>query len=139
MASSYEQTVDENVFTLGNLQLNLDNFRLAVDGEIMDITYLETELLRLLCLRPNAVITYEELTNLLWQRTNRASARHLNVLIHRLRAKLAGSYPYSIETVRGRGYGLLRARETEFAFAGPRAATESPAFTSSPRRTEAGP
>jgi len=39
--------------------------------------------------------------------------RHLNVLVHRLRSKLAGSYPYWIETVRGRGYGLLKAREVE--------------------------
>jgi len=31
------------------------------------------------------------------------------VLIHRLRGKLAGSPQFVIETVRGRGYGLLRA------------------------------
>jgi len=45
----------------------------------------------------------------LWGDASRRSLRHLNVLIHRLRGKLAGSPQFVIETVRGRGYGLLRA------------------------------
>src|SRR5436190_12050989 len=120
MVSMQDESAPQSVYTLGNLTLNLENFRLAIDEAVVDLTYLEIELLRLLFLKPNAVITYEDITTMLWQRTNRASARHLNVLIHRLRIKLAGSYPYAIETVRGRGYGLLKARETEFAFAEPR-------------------
>jgi DNA-binding response OmpR family regulator len=138
MVSMQEESDPQGVYTLGNLTLNLDNYRLAIGEEVVDLTFLELELLRLLVLKPNAVIRYDDMTRMLWQRTNRASTRHLNVLIHRLRAKLAGSYPYAIETVRGRGYGLLRSRETEFAFAHSGASVESPVpFAEASRRTEA--
>ena len=96
--------------TLGNLSINFDNFRVVVGAEAVELTYLEVEVLRFLLLNPNRVIPYDELTQSLWQNSERSSTRHLAVLIHRLRAKLVGLDPYVIETVRNRGYGLLRSR-----------------------------
>src|SRR3954462_4148023 len=103
------------VLTLGNLSLNLDNFRVVVGSNVVDLTYSELELLNLFFGQPDRVIPYEEMTRVLWENAERGSLRHLNVLVHRLRAKLAGSDPYVIETVRGRGYGLLKSREAEVA------------------------
>ena len=96
--------------SLGNLKLDLESYRVSVDGRSVEITYREFELLRILARQPGRVLPYELLTSSLWGVFDRRRLRHLNVVVHSLRAKLAGSRPYAIETVRGRGYGLLKAR-----------------------------
>jgi len=105
----------QGVLTLGNLSLNLDNFRVVVGDTVVDLTYSELELLHLFFSQHDRVIPYEELTRGLWSNDERGSIRHLNVLVHRLRNKLVGSDTYVIETVRGRGYGLLKSRAAEVA------------------------
>jgi DNA-binding response OmpR family regulator len=101
------------VISLGNLSLNLENFRVAIGGELVDVTYHELELLRIFLDNPNRILSYESLARQIWGNAERLTTRHLNVLVHRLRLKLTGSHPYVIETVRGRGYGLLKSREVE--------------------------
>jgi DNA-binding response OmpR family regulator len=115
MASSNVEQVpnQQTVVSIGNLSLNLDNYRVAIGGEIIDLTYHEIELLHMLVENAGRVLSYETLARAIWGNAERVSTRHLNVLVHRLRTKLAGSNPYWIETVRGRGYGLLKAQETE--------------------------
>ena len=93
--------------------MNLDNYRVAIDGDIVDLTYHEIELLHLLMENAGRILSYEMLARSIWGNAERVTTRHLNVLVHRLRTKLAGSNPYWIETVRGRGYGLLKAPEME--------------------------
>ncbi len=95
------------VITLGNLSLNLWNYRASVDGAAIGLTYQELELLRLLARNADRVVPFEVLERDLWQSAGRRETRRLNVLAFRLRAKLSASYPYRLETVRGRGYGLL--------------------------------
>jgi DNA-binding response OmpR family regulator len=102
-----------DVITLGNLSLNLSNFRLTVEGKPVALTFHELELLRLFIEQPDRVITYQFLCESLWGESTHAAVRHLNVLVHRLRTKLPRAHPYAIETVRGRGYGLLKAHEAE--------------------------
>jgi DNA-binding response OmpR family regulator len=98
------------VVSVGNITVNLDSYRVAVDGDIVDLTYHEIELLHLLMENADRILSYDTLTRSIWGVSERFTTRHLNVLVHRLRTKLAGSKPYWIETVRGRGYGLLKAR-----------------------------
>ena len=105
----------DSVRVLGNLSLNLDNYRVGVGSEVVNLTFHELELLRIFFAQPDRVIAYEEITRQLWGDTERGTLRHLNVLVHRLRSKLGSSEPYSIETVRGRGYGLLKSRASEAA------------------------
>jgi len=105
----------EGVRTLGNLSLNLNSYRVAVGTEVIGLTYHELELLRVFFDQYDRVIPYKEITERIWGTSERTALRHLNVLVHRLRTKIADSYPYVIETVRGRGYGLLKAREAESA------------------------
>ena len=57
--------------------------------------------------RLGRVVPYDDLVENLWGLSDRAALRRLNVVVHRLRAKLGGLQCYRIETVRGRGYGLL--------------------------------
>ena len=105
----------EGVRTLGNLSLNLNSYRVAVGQDVIGLTYHELELLRVFFDQYDRVISYKEITERIWGTSERTALRHLNVLVHRLRTKIASSYPYVIETVRGRGYGLLKAREAESA------------------------
>ena len=105
----------EGVRTLGNLSLNLNSYRVAVGQDVIGLTYHELELLRVFFDQYDRVIPYKEITERIWGTSERTALRHLNVLVHRLRTKIAASYPYVIETVRGRGYGLLKAREAESA------------------------
>jgi DNA-binding response OmpR family regulator len=103
-----EAVSQDGLRVLGNLKLDLDTYRMSVAGRPVETTYYELELLRLLLDQPGRIIDYTEITQTLWGAADRGALRHLNVLVHRLRAKLADSSPYSIETVRGRGYGLLK-------------------------------
>ena len=107
----HETSNHQTVISIGNLSVNLDNYRVAISGDIVDLTYHEIELLHLLMENAGRILSYETLALSIWGNAERVTTRHLNVLVHRLRSKLAGSNPYWIETVRGRGYGLLKARE----------------------------
>lgn len=110
---SDDETSATSVRTLGNLSLNLANYRVGIGHEVVDLTYHELELLRIFFDKPDRVIPYAEITQAIWGDSQRATTRHLNVLVHRLRSKLTASHPYVIETVRGRGYGLLKLRDAE--------------------------
>jgi DNA-binding response OmpR family regulator len=103
-----EVSADANVRGLGNISLNLGNYGASVNGQSIDLTFKEWELLLLLLSRPDQVITYAELTEALWGRQEHVRTKTLNVLVYRLRAKLKGAEPYQISTVRGRGYGLIK-------------------------------
>ncbi len=96
------------IWTLGNISLNLRNFRTNVGGQPIELSYREWELLRLMGSRPDQIIAYSDLTSALWGSPGTARRRTLSVLVHRLRAKLESSGPYMIRTVRGRGYGLVK-------------------------------
>lgn len=105
--------LNAEIITLGNLTLNQSNFRLTMEGTPVALTFHELELLRLFFRQPDRVIPYQALCEELWGESSHAAVRHLNVLVHRLRVKLPRAYPYAIETVRGRGYGLLKAPDAE--------------------------
>jgi DNA-binding response OmpR family regulator len=93
--------------TLGNLSLDLNRFVACIDDGVVDLTYHEIELLRLFFDNEGRVLPFEFWARGVLGRTDESARRHLAVLVHRLRNKIAGSWPYVIETVRGRGYGLV--------------------------------
>jgi DNA-binding response OmpR family regulator len=91
----------------GNIDLDLATFQVSVGNGPAKLTYQEFELLRHLADFRDHVVSFDVLNGLIWGATGSAETKRLNVLVCRLRAKLAESFPYQIETVRGRGYGLL--------------------------------
>jgi two-component system KDP operon response regulator KdpE len=103
----------EPPLSLGNLALDLNTYRAIIDGEVIDVTFNELEVLRVLFGHADRIVPYKVITSELWARSDRSALRNLNVIVHRLRAKLARSWPYLIETVRGRGYGLVISRESK--------------------------
>jgi DNA-binding response OmpR family regulator len=97
------------LLSLGNLSLNLNTFEVTVGSEVVTTSYQEFELLRELMQNENRIIPHDALTRVLWNETGKPAVRRLNVLMHRLRTKLAVSAPYRLRTVRSRGYGLIAA------------------------------
>jgi DNA-binding response OmpR family regulator len=97
------------LLSLGNIHLDLDTYVATVDDEIVALTYLQFELLRLLVENPGRILPYQFWSLGVLARNDYGAQRHLAVLVHGLRQKIAGARPYVIRTVRGRGYGLLLA------------------------------
>ncbi|MGE0060011.1 MAG: winged helix-turn-helix domain-containing protein [Dehalococcoidia bacterium] len=96
------------VLVLGNLVLNLDTYEATIDGWPVELSYNEFELVGVLATERNRVLPYELIVQRLWKDSDHGSVRHLHVVVHRLRSKLANLRPYEIRTVRGRGYGLVQ-------------------------------
>ena len=92
---------------LGNVSVDLATFKVTVGFRPANLTYQEFELLRYLVDFRDRVVSFDVLSGLLWGSTGPKETRRLNVLVCRLRSKLRNSFPYRLETVRGRGYGLL--------------------------------
>ena len=107
VSTARSQATAEETLSLGNLEVDSSLFRLRIANRPVELSYFEFELMRMLSEQPDRVLPYDTLTNGLWSATGRNETRRLQVLVHRLRAKLVGSHPYNVETVRGRGYGLV--------------------------------
>ena len=88
----------------GTLVLNLETYQAAVAGRVMDLTYMEYELLRFLASNPGKVFTRETLLNRVWGYEYYGGARTVDVHVRRLRAKLGEEHAHLIQTVRSVGY-----------------------------------
>ena len=73
-------------------------------GKVLDLTYMEYELLRFLAARPGKVFTRETLLSRVWGYEYYGGARTVDVHVRRLRAKLGEEHAHLIQTVRSVGY-----------------------------------
>jgi len=87
----------------GGLVVNLDEHTVSVDGERVQLTYKEFELLRLFLSHPGMAYTREQLFTQVWEMDYLGDSRTLDMHIRTLRQKL-DSYGKMIETVRNVGY-----------------------------------
>ena len=99
-------TREATALTAGNLHVDLEQYQAFVSGTPVVLTYQEFELLRLLIAGRDRILSFDDLIEQLWHGSAVGTRRRLGVVICRLRAKLAHSWPYRIQTVRSRGYGL---------------------------------
>ncbi len=85
------------------LEINLDLFKVTLNGKEIDLTISEFNILKLLALRPDRVFSRQQIIDAIRGDGYEVTARAVDVQIHGLRKKLgqAGSL---IETVRGVGY-----------------------------------
>jgi two-component system alkaline phosphatase synthesis response regulator PhoP len=88
----------------GPLLLNLETYQAAVAGRVLDLTYMEYELLRFLAAHPTKVFTRETLLSRVWGYEYYGGARTVDVHVRRLRAKLGEEHAHLIQTVRSVGY-----------------------------------
>ena len=84
--------------------MNLETYQASIAGRVMDLTYMEYELLRFLATNPNRVFTRETLLSRVWGYEYYGGARTVDVHVRRLRAKLGEEHAHLIQTVRSVGY-----------------------------------
>jgi len=71
---------------------------------VLDLTYMEYELLKFLAGHPGKVFTRETLLSRVWGYEYYGGARTVDVHVRRLRAKLGEEHAHLIQTVRSVGY-----------------------------------
>jgi len=89
-----------------DLVLNVDTYQAAIDGEPLDLTHMEYELLKFLASSPGRVFTREVLLSRGWGYDYFGGARTVDVHVRRLRSKLGERHASMIQTVRSVGYSL---------------------------------
>ena len=100
------------VLQVGTLEVRPDEFVAAVEGQVLDLTVRELQLLTALARRHDRIVTREELYTAVWQRPFRANERSVDVYVKRLRRKLTAALPGAewIHTHYGFGYRLSSSR-----------------------------
>ena len=94
-----------NSLKLDGLVLNLDERTVLIDGQRVNLTYKEYELLHLFLSQPGIAFTREQLLVNVWDTEYMGETRTVDMHIRTLRQKL-GRYGQLIETVRNVGYRL---------------------------------
>ena len=88
-----------------NLEVNLEEHKMLVDGEEVVLTLKEFELLKKFLLHPGIVFSRDKLLNDIWGYEFTGETRTVDVHIRTLRQKL-GSAGDLVETIRGVGYRM---------------------------------
>jgi len=92
---------------IGALNLDVDRYEVTLDGEPLELTYKEFELLKFLVTHRSRVFSRDQLLNQVWGYDFIGGTRTVDVHIRRLRAKLGPKYASLIDTVRNVGYKFL--------------------------------
>ena len=94
-----------SVLRAGNLTVNLDERTVTANGNRVNLTFKEFELLKLFLSHPKMVFTRDQLLSNVWNIDYAGETRTVDVHIQTLRQKL-GDCGRMIETVRNVGYRL---------------------------------
>lgn len=100
-----EGSKGQHTVIIGGLCLNTDEHTVTSDGERIELTYKEYELLHLFMSNPGIAYTRDRLFNDIWGMDYCGETRTVDMHIRTLRQKL-GKYGEMIETVRNVGYRL---------------------------------
>lgn len=93
------------VIQLGKLYLNPSAHVVMIDGEPIELTYKEFEMLYMLMSNPGRVFTRQQFLTCIWDQDYDGETRTVDVHIRNLRQKLGACGNY-ISTVRGVGYRM---------------------------------
>lgn len=98
-----EQTTASCV-TVDAMTIDLATYQVEVDGEPLDLTYLEYALLAFLATHPGRTYSRDALLRHVWGFDYYGGSRTVDVHVRRIRAKLGPELAQHLETVRGVGY-----------------------------------
>jgi two-component system response regulator VicR len=101
-----KKSVVKNEIVVGDLTLDLDKFEVRVEGEVIDLTLREFEVLKYLAAQPGQVVTRETLLEKVWGYEYYGDIRTVDVTVRRIREKIEKdtSNPKILITKRGVGY-----------------------------------
>ena len=94
----------ERKLTVGNLELDADAMTATVDGEEVQITTREFNILYKMLSYPKKTFSRAQLMDEFWGIDSETSLRAVDVYITKLRDKFSGCDGFKIVTVRGLGY-----------------------------------
>jgi DNA-binding response OmpR family regulator len=103
-----KKTASDDVIEHNGLQLDLASCEVSVDNRIVDLTFKEYELLKLLASNRGRVFTRDDLLNKIWGYDYFGGDRTVDVHIRRLRSKIEDANHSYIETVRNIGYKFIK-------------------------------
>ena len=86
------------------MSINLATYQVKVNGEPLDLTYLEYALLAFLVTHPGRTYSRDALLRRVWGFDYYGGSRTVDVHVRRVRAKLGPELAQRLETVRGVGY-----------------------------------
>lgn len=93
----------ESALEYADLTIDVSAREVRRDGVIVELTYKEFELLRLLMSRRGTVLTRDDILQAVWDYDFAGETRTVDMHVKTLRQKLGGDY---IQTVRGVGYKI---------------------------------
>ncbi len=96
---------DSQSLIIGKLKLHKSNYRVEYDGDNIELTKKEFELLEFMMLNKNIVLSREKILDKVWGYDYFGDTNIIDVYIRYLRSKIDQKYNINlIETVRGVGY-----------------------------------
>ncbi len=104
LLSRNKTNVPKNSIVVGTMVLNQDKYELTVDKAVIELTYKEFELLKILLQNQNKVLTRNNLFSTVWGYDFYGGSRTVDVHIRRLRSKIPSPYNLMIKTIRNVGY-----------------------------------
>ncbi len=93
----------DQVLTCGDLEIDPAAREVRKDGKLVELTFKEFELLRLLCTRRGVALTRDEILQAVWDYDYTGETRTVDMHVKALRQKLGDDV---ITTVRGVGYKM---------------------------------
>ncbi|MEA4988493.1 MAG: response regulator transcription factor [Anaerovorax sp.] len=104
-----EKSTKVNLFDYGSFQVNLDNATLILDGNLVECTAKEFELLCFFCKHPNYVFTSTQIYEAVWDVLGYGDEKTVTIHISKLRKKLGDDTknPSIILNLRGLGYKFV--------------------------------
>ena len=96
-------TDEETVLCVGDILLDNARRVVLVDGESLELTFKEFQLLRYLMSNPGMVLSRDQITRFVWEESIMVESRTVDMHIKSLRKKL-GASGSMIQTVRNVGY-----------------------------------
>lgn len=96
---------DSDILSVAGIEIDVKKHEVKADGNVVNLTLKEYELLKRLMSNPNIVMTRDSLLEDIWGYDFDGETRTVDVHVRTLRQKL-GSLGEKIETVRGVGYRM---------------------------------
>ena len=101
-----EVQVEKDTLEIGNFVLDFNRYELYKNGNLIDLTIREFDLIKHLASQPNRIFSRQKLLESVWDYEYYGDVRTVDVTVRRLREKIEDdpSAPVNIMTKRGVGY-----------------------------------